>query len=210
MAAAAPQMKMKYLPDLVAASVQTVIGAWMFFGSHGIVGIRNVVREAGHNQVHGEYGKSTQTLRVIFRRSNNTCDTYRVRPRGRSLTAPVAGWPYRRPAPNCGANRSAATSPGHVMGIQRRRHGRHSLGRRRLRTAPEPFAEHFARQVIYGPSTLSRLRRSWSCGRSSTRFAERMGLLSFSESHVPAMRFRSEPCASPGMNESASTMYRPG
>lgn len=43
----ARETRLRYLSGLIASAVQTVIGAWMFFGSRGVAGLRNALLSAG-------------------------------------------------------------------------------------------------------------------------------------------------------------------
>ncbi len=43
----ARETRLRYLPGLIASAVQTVIGAWLFFGSRGVAGIHDRLRRAG-------------------------------------------------------------------------------------------------------------------------------------------------------------------
>ncbi len=52
-------IRMRYVPELIAASVQSLIGIWMFFGNRGIIGIRNVARNAGHRRRENQQSLGT-------------------------------------------------------------------------------------------------------------------------------------------------------
>ncbi len=54
-AATTYQMRIRYLPELIAAFVQVIIGTWMFFGSRGVIGIRHLLRDAGHKRSEDQH-----------------------------------------------------------------------------------------------------------------------------------------------------------